>query len=332
MTQFPHRQSAHCESGVVANMMTASGVEMSEPMAFGLSSSLIFAYLPMLKMAGQPLIAYRMLPGSIMKGVNRATGAKWVEQKFSSADEGMAAMDRALEAGQAVGVQTGIYWLPYVPEDMRFHFNAHNLVVSHKDDEGGYVVSDPVFPDTNVTDAASLKKARFVKGVMAPKGRMYWLETPPESIDYASAIPAAIRRNAKLMKAPMVPMVGVSGIRFLGKEILKKHKKHGDGPELHAFLAHIVRMQEEIGTGGAGFRFIYAAFLKEGAELLGRDDLGQASADMTDAGDEWRRFALNATKMCRGRKPMDVAELDKLLNGIADREQALWKTLRGLKA
>ncbi len=331
MTPFPHRQSAHCESGVVANMMTAAGVAMSEPMAFGLSAGLIFAYLPMLKMAGQPLIAYRMLPGSIMKGVNRATGAKWVEQTFSNADEGMAAMDAALDAGQSVGVQTGIYWLPYVPEDMRFHFNAHNLVVSHRDEAGDYVVSDPVFPDTNVTDAASLKKARFAKGVMAPKGRMYWLETPPETIDYARAIPAAIRRNAKLMKAPMVPMVGVSGIRFLGKEIRKKHKKFGEGPELKAFLAHIVRMQEEIGTGGAGFRFIYAAFLKEGAEMLGRDDLAQYSADMTDAGDEWRRFALNATKMCRGRKAMDVTELDGLLNVVADKEQAVWKRLRKVK-
>ena len=325
MSEFPHRQSAHCESGVVANMLTARGLPMSEPMAFGLSASLIFAYLPMVKMAGLPLIAYRMLPGSIMRGIANSIGVKWNAQRFSNADAGMAAMDQAIDAGQPVGIQTGIYWLPYVPEDMRFHFNAHNLVVSHKDGDD-YIVSDPVFPDTNVCDRESLQKARFVKGVMAPKGRMYHVESLPGEVDYASAIPKAIRRNAKLMKAPMVPMVGTTGIRHMGGVITKTARSKPE--QLKPLLGHIVRMQEEIGTGGAGFRFIYAAFLKESAELLSDDRLANASKEMTDAGDEWRRFALNATKMCRDRKPMDVEALDRLLNGVADREQAVWSKLR----
>ena len=87
-------------------------------------------------------------------------------------------------------------------------------------------------------------------------------------------------------------------------------------------------MQEEIGTGGAGFRFIYAAFLKEAAQKLSDERLAVASKELVDAGDEWRRFALSATKMCRGRKAMDVAELDRLLNVVADRETAVWAKLR----
>lgn len=331
MTQFEHRQSAHCESGVVSNMVTASGVAMSEPMAFGLSSSLIFAYLPMVKMAGMPLIAYRMMPGSIMNGSAKAMNAKWASQTFSNADEGMAALDRALEQGKPVGLQTSIYWLPYVPEDMRFHFNAHNLVVSHKDGDE-YVVSDPVFPELKRTDAASLKKARFVKGVMAPKGKMYHLLEPPENIDYSVAIPAAIEKNRKLMKAPLVPMVGNKGIRYMGREIQKLAKKPSKSEYLKQYLGHIVRMQEEIGTGGAGFRFIYAAFLKESAALLNSKLLAEAGDAMTDAGDEWRRFALNATKMCRGRKDMDADVLHELLDVCATKEQATWDMLKGLKA
>ena len=35
------------------------------------------------------------------------------------------------------------------------------------------------------------------------------------------------------------------------------------------FLGNIVRMQEEIGTGGGGFRFMYAAFLQEAGDVLG---------------------------------------------------------------
>jgi hypothetical protein len=42
----------------------------------------------------------------------------------------------------------------------------------------------------------------------------------------------------------------------------------------------IVRMQEEIGTGGGGFRFIYAAFLQEAGRLMGSTRLEEASRMM----------------------------------------------------
>jgi len=40
-------------------------------------------------------------------------------------------------------------------------------------------------------------------------------------------------------------------------------------------------MQEEIGTGGAGFRFMYASFLQEAGEKIGAAELGEASARLT---------------------------------------------------
>jgi hypothetical protein len=42
---FQHRQSAHCESGVMSSMVTHAGLPLSEPMAFGLSSALAFALI-----------------------------------------------------------------------------------------------------------------------------------------------------------------------------------------------------------------------------------------------------------------------------------------------
>ena len=40
MSAFEHRQSAHCESGVMASLLSQAGLPMSEPMAFGLASGL----------------------------------------------------------------------------------------------------------------------------------------------------------------------------------------------------------------------------------------------------------------------------------------------------
>jgi len=329
MTEFPHRQSAHCESGVVANMVSHGGLMMSEPMAFGLSSALTFAYMPMIKMAGMPLIAYRMPPGHIIKGVAKQLGMRWRRRTFSDADAGMAALDAELDKGRIVGLQTCVYWLPYFPEDMRFHFNAHNLVVYGRDGDD-YLISDPVFEAPVRCDAASLRKARFAKGAMAAKGMMYDPEGAPREIDYAVAVPKAVRMNRRIMVGAPLPIIGVKGIRFLGRNIAKVAARPDAATKLPLYLGHIVRMQEEIGTGGAGFRFLYASFLQEAGKLLNRADLQDASGALTEAGDEWRRFALEATKMARGRSKLDVKALDAQLNKIADMELAMWQGLKGV--
>ncbi|NEW60912.1 BtrH N-terminal domain-containing protein, partial [Sulfurovum sp. bin170] len=63
---FKHKHSAHCESGVASLLFKHQGLDISEPMAFGLGSGLTFAYLPIVKVAGMPLIAYRTMPKSII--------------------------------------------------------------------------------------------------------------------------------------------------------------------------------------------------------------------------------------------------------------------------
>ena len=97
---------------------------------------------------------------------------------------------------------------------------------------------------------------------------------------------------------------------------------------LPLYLSHIVRMQEEIGTGGAGFRFIYASFLRETAKALNNDLLAEASEMMAEAGDQWRMFALVSSKMGKGRRPMDGGELNSILNSCADQEYQTWQLLK----
>src|SRR5580765_8373523 len=47
--KFEHRHAAHCESGVISNMLRHHGVPMTESLAFGLASALTFAYFPFIK-------------------------------------------------------------------------------------------------------------------------------------------------------------------------------------------------------------------------------------------------------------------------------------------
>jgi hypothetical protein len=311
----------------MAALVTHGGVPMSEPMAFGLGAGLGFAVIPLIKISGMPLVAYRTPPGAIIRGLSRRAGIRMCRATFRDPRRGMAALDRALDQGRIVGLQTSVFWLPYFPEAMRFHFNAHNLIVYGRE-AGEYLVSDPVFEEPVRCKREALEKARFAKGALAARGRMYYAERLPDGLDRARAIPAAIRANRRLMASTPLPFIGVRGIRRLGKMVAAVARGRRGEEDLPRFLGHIVRMQEEIGTGGAGFRFLYAAFLREAAEALASEPLDAASRVMTDAGDTWRQFALRAAKMCKGREPMDAALLASIIDRCADREAAAWDLLR----
>lgn len=322
MTQFTHQHAAHCESGVIANLMTYSGQPISEAMAFGLSSGLSFAYLPFIKISGAPLIAYRMPPKSIIKGVTKSLRAHASFKTFRSPQAGQVALDEMLAKGQVAGLQASVYWLPYFPEDMRFHFNAHNLVVFGKEGND-YLVSDPVFEETVRCSVEAMNRARFAKGMLAPKGLLYQLEGQADAVG-AAAISKAIMKTCKTMQAPM-PIAGIKGIRMLARKVAKLSPSD---PKSLLFVGHIIRMQEEIGTGGAGFRFLYAAFLQEASAFNGLAVLAQHADALMAIGDEWRAFALKTARMVKGRETFVPAVLAACLHQLAEREQTFFKSLK----
>lgn len=323
MTFAHHRHAAHCESGVVSNLISHHGVPISEAMAFGLSAALSFAYLPFIKLSGLPLIAYRQPPRAIIKGLAKALAAKFRFETFRNPAAGQARLDELLAQGHVVGLQTSVYWLPYFPEDMRFHFNAHNLLVYGKDGND-YLISDPVSEETVRCDAAALSRARFAKGVLAPKGLLYTVEKLGQSAVSPQAVRKAILKTCRTMLAP-IPIIGVRGIRMLASKVA------GLDPaarESSLYVGHIIRMQEEIGTGGAGFRFLYAAFLQEAAVLTGMPVLAEFAERLIVIGDGWRAFALATARMVKGRDAMNPAKLADMLRGLAGQEEAFFRELK----
>ncbi|MOA47974.1 hypothetical protein D3C78_1706540 [compost metagenome] len=87
-------------------------------------------------------------------------------------------------------------------------------------------------------------------------------------------------------------------------------------------------MQEEIGTGGAGFRFMYASFLQEAGEKIGAADLGEASTRLTAIGDDWRQFASACVRASRNKgEAPDFRPIAEMLRGIAGQERVLMQEL-----
>lgn len=326
-TNFTHHQSAHCENGVASNLLKHIGLTISEPMVFGIGSGLFFVYLPFIKVNYAPAISYRPMPGQIFNKLAKRLGLTIKRQKFSSVSNANKALDENLKKNIPTGLQVGVYNLSYFPEEYRFHFNAHNLIVYGKT-ATNYLISDPVMENVTTLSHAELNKVRFAKGAFAPRGQMYYPIHIPLEVDFKSAIIKGINNTCRDMLAP-VPIIGVRGIKYVAKQIRKWPIKYGTKKTNH-YLAQMVRMQEEIGTGGGGFRFIYAAFLQEASVILENEKLQELSLEMTAIGDLWRDFAVNASRVFKNRSIQeDVYNniADELFT-IANKEEAFFKKLK----
>ena len=324
---FEHHITAHCENGVASNLLKNKGLPISEPMVFGIGSGLFYVYLPFLKVNHAPGLSYRPAPGWIFNRLAKRLGIKIKRQKFSDKRKAQSVLDDNLKNNIPSGLQVGVYHLPYFPEDYRFHFNAHNLVVYGKEGDE-YLISDPTMEDVHRLTTAELEKVRFAKGVLAPKGHIYYPLYIPEHIDWEGAITKAIKKTCNDMLAP-VPIIGVRGMRMVARAIRKWPNKVGV-KKANYYLAQMVRMQEEIGTGGGGFRYIYSAFLQEAGKKIKNESLVALAEEMTAIGDLWRDFAVEASRVYKKRSNQEdvYTKLSNDLLQLADLEEAFFKKLK----
>jgi hypothetical protein len=331
---FQHTQAAHCENGVTTSLLRHHGVnQITEPLAFGIGSGLFFIYIPFMKINNGPAIAFRTQPGLIFKRTCKSLGIPVERKKFRSRQEAEKVLMECLAKGQPVGCQVGVYYLTYFPKEYRFHFNAHNLIVFGKENDN-YLISDPVMEMATSLSSYELERVRFAKGAFAPRGQLYYpkgkIEVTDEQIK--KAIRIGVKHNIRDMLHIPGPIAGINGIRFTAKKIRQWRDKLGP-QKAGSYLAQLVRMQEEIGTGGGGFRFIYGAFLQQAHAYLKLDELIDISRQFTRSGDIWRSAAVQAAGIYKGRlgTQADFDVMGDYLLASADIEKAAFQSLSKIK-
>jgi len=173
---------------------------------------------------------------------------------------------------------------------------------------------------------ADLERARFAKGLLAPKGRLYYMTRPPAPPDLAALGRRALTRTARIMLHAPLPLVGVRGMRWLARSV-ERLPVDGGGDAARLYIGHIVRMQEEIGTGGAGFRFMYASFLQELAAKTGYRALDAFATRLVAIGDRWQEFAIACARMIKRRDPLEPRKLAARLRELAQEEKGFFQNL-----
>ncbi len=331
---FEHIQSAHCENGVTTNLLRHAGItQINEPLAFGMGAGIFYIHLPFLKINNGPAISFRTMPGQIFSRTCNALCVSVIRKKFSSKEKAQQALDACLAANQPVGCQVGVYYLTYFPVEYRFHFNAHNLVVYGKEGDN-YLISDPIMETVTMLSTADLERVRFTQGALAPKGQLYYPKNVVAVSDalIAKAIVKGIKHAAWFMTETPVPILGVNGIKYTAGKI-KRWRDELGLRRAGAYLAQFVRMQEEIGTGGAGFRFVYAAFLQQAHHYIAKDELPEISKQFTAIGDAWRSSSIQASGIYKGRltEQKDFDTMSDMLIDIAEMEKRAFRNLLKIK-
>ncbi len=328
MEAYQHQVHHHCESGAVANLFTSYGLPLSEEMVFGIGAGLYFAHVTFLKTMGAPTTTFRFFPGQVFKMAAKTLGVQCTVRTYKDAQKGMNDLDTLLAEQKPAGLFTNMLHLAYLPDIFKFEFSAHNVIVYGKEGED-YLVSDSIieFPVKISRDA--LAKARFGKGFLGSKGRMYHVTDFNPKVSLDAAIRTGIRKMCKRMLSKVYPWGGLRGMRRLAKGIGKYPQKFS-GEQVAFYLTNIVRMQEIVGTGGSGFRLIYARFLEEAAAKLDNPELKGLAEELRAIATDWRSFALKAGKTAKAKDEAmrsGCAQLSDMLAAIADKEEQLYLKL-----
>jgi len=179
-----------------------------------------------------------------------------------------------------------------------------------------------------------LERVRFARGVLSPRGQLYYPVAGKPITDelIRKGVRKGITRNIRDMLHIPAPIAGVSGIRYTARRIRKWRDSLGL-KKAGLYLAQLVRMQEEIGTGGGGFRYIYAAFLQEAYGYYPDDVLMKMSLSFTRSGDLWRTAAVQAAGIYKGRlgSQADFDQMGDYLLEIAELERQCFTGLSKIK-
>lgn len=329
-TTYTHYQGGHCESGAVSSLLRNYGFELSEPMAFGITSNIGFVFFPFIKLWGNPLISFRMIPKSIVKRVQTRLGINLCVKTYEEQQAAMDDLDSLLAEGKPVGVQAAVAFLPYFMRGFRIPFNGHMIIVTGKEGDE-YIINDPLYDHSTRATSDDLRKARFATGPMAPHGFIFYPLEFPEHIEYKKIIKKAVKQAVFMMTQPMFPFYGILGIKTFAWKI-KRLQKETNKKAVRSFLSHVFVVQEEQGTGGGGFRYMYAAFLREAYDLLKVPELLEASKKMLQVGDLYRDAVLSCAKFIQKKTDdIDLVKISRMYRMCAEEEKKLYKMLGRIK-
>ncbi|AJT42437.1 BtrH N-terminal domain-containing protein [Psychromicrobium lacuslunae] len=322
----------HCETTALGVLLSHSGIDLSEPMLFGLGSGLSFIYWDS-KKQDFPFLGGRVKPFQLTQSLAARLGLTLHSQETSSAQKAWEQVRSSVDQGIPVGLQLDSYYLDYFTS--RVHFAGHMVALYDYDEETAFIVDTEQQGGCVSTSLSSLRLARAAGGAMSARHRSFTLTLPDSgSINLASAIIPAITECAQSFLAPPIANLGHRGIRTTASRITGWFDRV-ENP--HRDLPIIATLMERAGTGGALFRRIYRDFLTECLPLVSETGSSAASTSLergrdlfAESAQLWTQVAGLIERAGLDGDPATLQQASGLLNSIAELETAAMTLLASL--
>ena len=301
---YPNERRMHCETGVLVNMLEYYGYNISEPMAFGIGGGMYFLYFPWMKLYGFVLPVLRSKPTNIMRHFTKRMNIGYHEKSYgNNREKAKQELDELVAKDVPVGLRVNLVGLKYL-NDIGFEldYNGHHIAVIGKEGRD-YIIADidEKLPNDDLVtlDETRMSLVRFRGGIAAPHGCMFYIDPLPanyaKTVDLKPAIIEGLKETCRNMIGIPMPWFGSKGIHFMANDLRKWERKHKQDL-IDLSLLWYYRLIEQSGTGGSGYRYIYADFLKEAAPMFQNEVLDESSTIMRKAADNWRRFTVNCNR------------------------------------
>jgi hypothetical protein len=322
---FTPRPGVHCETVATGNLLRHAGIDLSEPMLFGLGEGLGFVLLN-LRDLPLPFIGGRTKPFDLTRTLCRALGVRCVEHETTSRARAWRQLAEPLHAGRPVGLQLDSYHLEYFTE--RVHFAGHCVAAYGLDGDDVLLVDTRPAGGAVRCSRGALEAARFATGPMAARARSWTVEVPVDPAPLPDALLGALRGNATTYLAPGFGGAGARGIRGLARSL----PGWLDGGSDPAALCTVAGLVEHGGTGGSLFRRLYADFVAEAAGHLPEHKavLEDAGRELDAAAREWSAVAAALDESGRTGDRTPLVGAAAACRRIADLEEGAMTRLAAL--
>ena len=314
----------HCETTATGSLLAQLGIELSEPMLFGVGEGLGYIYWNM-KTMDFPFIGGRIKPDALTQNIAAHLGLALDVRETGSAKKAWENVQGSIDRGIAVGLKLDSYHLEYFKE--KIHFAGHYVAMYGYDNEDAYLVDTLQSGGKVKTSLASLEAARKGRGPMSSKSLSYTLGKTGRGYDLKNVVLSAIHGNAEDYLNPPIANIGYRGILKTSTEIKKWFKTSRDVRRDFTTTAMIM---EQGGTGGALFRNLYGEFLKESYELLGSEELQGAHRMFLTCAKSWTEVSALFQKAGETGNIGPIDEASRILAGLSEREKKAMELLYGM--
>lgn len=321
MKDFKPFNGQHCETTATGTLLRQLGIELSEPMLFGLGEGLGFIFWNM-KTMSFPFIGGRVKAGLLTQNIAKNLNLELTVKETTSKQKAWDVVKALIDSGQTVGLKLDCFHLEYFSRP--FHFAGHYVAIYGYDDESAFLVDTKQQGGQVKTSLKSLALARAEKGPMSSRNLYYTLHKSSKDFDLKNSIITPIRNNAKDYLNPPITNIGYKGIKKTSVEIIKWFKTSKDVE--NDFKASAM-MMEKAGTGGALFRNLYRDFLKESYDLLKLDKLKMGHEAFVEIAELWTLVAQLFVKVSETEDFEYIEQASETLQTISDREKSAMELL-----